>query len=146
MEDTRRTDNALKGKEFQIAVKECLEKRCRKGFELEHKIEIGAPPKAHKFDIASCDESVVVECKCYTWTDGGNVPSAKLAAANEAVLYMSFLPKDCEKLLVFSRAKKEGGETLAKYYARVYGSFLRDVKVMEFDMDTRLLEEIPKAK
>ena len=47
-------------------------------FEQEAAIPIGRPPKEHKFDLANADRSIVAECKCYTWTDSGNVPSAKL--------------------------------------------------------------------
>ena len=38
-------------------------------------ISIGRPPKEYKSDLADADRSIVDECKCYTWTDSGNVLS-----------------------------------------------------------------------
>ena len=136
-----RSDNTSKGKIFQLAVKELLEKLYNKEFLLECPVNIGVPPKAHKFDIVSSDKTVVVECKCYSWTSGGNNPSAKLSTANEALLYMSFLLDNCEKLLFICHTDKmhRKEESLEQYYVRTYGSFLRDVKVMEYDMETQQL-------
>lgn len=131
-------NNTFKGKKFQYAVKQLLEKLYNKEFIIECPIGIGNPLKLHKFDIASKDKSIIVECKCYSWTSGGNNPSAKLSTANEALFYMSFLPSDCEKVLFISHTDKahRNGETLAQYYVRIYGSFFRDVKVMEYDMES----------
>ena len=58
---------------------------------VEKKIPIGDPAKDHKFDIVSGDNSIAIECKCYTWTVTGNVPSAKMGFTNEAAFYLSFL-------------------------------------------------------
>jgi hypothetical protein len=33
--------------------------------------------KAHSFDLGDADQKVLVECKAHTWSEGGNVPSAK---------------------------------------------------------------------
>jgi len=43
--------------------------------------------KVHKFDLVSQNKKMVVECKKYYWTKGGNPPSAKFATLNEAVFY-----------------------------------------------------------
>lgn len=97
-------------------------------------IPIGHPSKNHKFDCVSDDKKIVVECKCYTWTDTGNVPSAKMMGMNEALFYMSYLPDDTTKVLCIKKAvhpKKQ--ETLAEYYVRIDGHLLRDVKVFEVD-------------
>jgi len=34
--------------------------------------------KEHKFDLGSTEQKVIIECKFHTWTETGNVPSAKL--------------------------------------------------------------------
>jgi hypothetical protein len=34
--------------------------------------------KIHRFDLGSADPPILVECKSYTWTSGGNSPSAKI--------------------------------------------------------------------
>ena len=74
----KNSENPRVGKEFQLAVRQWFEKEYAEPFHIEQKILIGKPAKLHSFDIASADESVVVECKCYTWTEVGNVPSAKM--------------------------------------------------------------------
>jgi len=63
------------------------------------KLLIGNPPKNHKFDLVSSDLKYVAECKCYSWTESDNVPSAKIAHINEAVFYLSFLPKEIQKYI-----------------------------------------------
>ena len=80
------SENPRIGREFQDLVQSIVEKRYCIPFEQEATIPIGKPPKKHKYDLASIDRSIVVECKCYTWTDSGNVPSAKLMGMNEAML------------------------------------------------------------
>ena len=111
------SDNSRVGQEFQERVCMIMQQYWGKDFGLEVPISIGAPPKEHRFDCASKDKSIVVECKCYTWTDSGNIPSAKLMGLNEAIFYMSYLPADVKKILCIKKAthaKKE--ETLAEYY------------------------------
>jgi len=51
------------------------------GIELQpnQAVPIGfSAPKAHRFDLGSEDPPMLVECKSYTWTVGGNSPSAKI--------------------------------------------------------------------
>ncbi|MBR3621310.1 MAG: hypothetical protein IKN56_07345, partial [Clostridia bacterium] len=70
---------------------------------MEKKIAIGYYPeelKEHKFDLVSADGSIAVECKRYTWTETGNVPSAKMGFCNEAAFYLSFLPDNVDKYIV----------------------------------------------
>jgi hypothetical protein len=105
-------------------------------FEQEVAIPIGRPQKEHKFDLANSDRSIVAECKCYTWTDSGNVPSAKLMGLDEAVFYFSFLPAGTQKILCMQKAVFRGkSETLAEYYVRVHGHLLGDVSVYEVSDD-----------
>lgn len=125
-------DNPRVGRGFQAAVQCVLEKKFRKKFYFEVPIKIGNPAKNHKFDLATKDGSIVVECKCYTWTDSGNVPSAKLMGLDEAVFYFNFLPKSVMKILCMKRTVFPGKEeTLAEYYVRVHGHLLNEVKILE---------------
>ena len=55
--------------------------------------------KSHKFDLGSDDPPVVVECKSYTWTSGGNSPSAKIRGLNEVMLLFSVAPERYRKIL-----------------------------------------------
>ena len=46
-------------------------------------VEIGINGrKSHNFDLGDEQKKVIVECKAHTWTEGGNVPSAKMTAWN----------------------------------------------------------------
>lgn len=130
------SENPAKGAAFQKRVQQWFVKEYGKEFELEKKIAIGSPGKLHKFDIVDCDSSIAVECKCYTWTETGNVPSAKMGFCNEAAFYLSFLPDSYEKYIVmlFSENVKRN-ETLAEYYYRTNKHLLGKTKVAEYDPD-----------
>lgn len=135
------SDNPKVGREFQDLVKQVLERKYNEQFEMEPAIAIGRPAKNHKFDMANEERSVVAECKCYTWTDSGNVPSAKLMGLDEALFYFGFLPEGTTKLLCMKKATYQGKqETLAEYYCRVHGHLLKDVHVIEIADDEGMRE------
>ena len=69
--------HAKNGAIFQKQVKEWFQEHYEKLFEMEKKIPIGDPAKGHKFDIVDEAGTIAIECKRYTWTETGNVPSAK---------------------------------------------------------------------
>ncbi len=128
------SDNLPNGITFQKQVMEWFQNHCGPGFELEVKIPIGDPAKDHKFDIVNLDKRIVIECKQYTWTVTGNVPSAKMGFTNEAAFYLSFLPDSYKKYIVMLRSfhdKKK--ESLAEYYFRTNRHLLGQVIVVEFD-------------
>ena len=56
------SDNSRVGQEFQERVCMIMQQYWGKDFGLEVPISIGAPPKEHRFDCASKDKSIVVEC------------------------------------------------------------------------------------
>lgn len=135
------SENPHVGRKFQELVKSILEAEYDTYFEPEAAVAIGRPGKDHKFDLANKDRSIVAECKCYTWTDSGNVPSAKLMGLDEAVFYFGFLPPDTKKLLCMKKATYRGkAETLAEYYVRVHGHLLSDVYVYEIADDGGIRE------
>lgn len=130
------SENPHVGRKFQEFVQTILKEKYNTYFEQEAAIPIGRPPKEHKFDLANADRSIVAECKCYTWTDSGNVPSAKLMGLDEAVFYFGFLPSGTKKLLCMKKAVFRGKqETLAEYYVRAHGHLLEDVSVIEISDD-----------
>jgi hypothetical protein len=102
------SENPYVGRKFQELVQSILEKEFSTSFEQEAVVAIGKPPKGHKFDLANEDRSIVAECKCYTWTDSGNVPSAKLMGLDEAVFYFGFLPVGTKKILCMKKATFQG--------------------------------------
>lgn len=132
------SENPGVGKRFQLEVKRWFIENKGHAFILEKKIGIGNPPKLHSFDIADEDGTTVIECKCYTWTETGNVPSAKMGFTNEAAFYLSWLPNDIEKVIVMLKATHPTRrETLAEYYYRTNRHMLGKIKVMEFDLIAR---------
>ena len=129
-------DNPRIGKEFQQHVYRVLSSCFENVFTMECPIEIGNPPKAHRFDIVSDDWKTVVECKCYTWTSTGNIPSAKMMGLNEAVFYMSYLPADTLKIIAIRKSvHPTKTETLAEYYHRINGHLLSGIRILEIDDD-----------
>ena len=131
------SDNPHNGAVFQEQVKKWFEEHYHRTFVLEKKIAIGNPPKDHKFDIADENETIIIECERYTWTETGNVPSAKMGFTNEAAFYLSFLPENCEKYIVMLYSYHEKRhETLAEYYYRTNRHLLGSVKVAEYNPET----------
>ena len=101
---------------------------------MEKKLPIGCPPKDHKFDIVDKGNTIAIECKRYTWTVTGNVPSAKMGFANEAAFYLSFLPDSYQKYIVMLYSfHQKRQETLAEYYFRTNRHLLGGIKVAEYD-------------
>ena len=128
------SDNPKNGADFQLAVQDYFIRTYDADFELEKKIPIGNPPKNHKFDIVSSQKMIVIECKRYTWTETGNVPSAKMGFTNEAAFYLSFLPDTYEKYIVMLKSNHpKRSESLAEYYFRTNRHLLGKTKVAEYD-------------
>jgi len=139
--------NPARGKAFQQAAARILSRHFGTEFEMECPIEIGDPPKEHRFDLVSRDGRYVAECKSHTWTKSGNVPSAKMGFCNQAVLYLSFLPKTVCRLIVMRRDVHPGrDESLAEYYYRTYRYLLRGVLVVELDVGSEEVTELGREK
>ena len=129
--------NREKGDSFSKKVGEYLRKQ---GFDLqpEYLVEVGLNSrikKPHAFDHGN--NSLLVECKYYSWTKGGNNPSAKIATLNETMVYFHATPNSFLKKLFISKTDKKGvrrPETLAEYYVRLHRHFIPDnVEIWEFD-------------
>jgi hypothetical protein len=93
--------------------------------------------KAHKFDLGSDDPPILVECKSYTWTSGGNSPSAKIRGLNEVMLLFSVAPTHYRKILfVLKHSRKD--VTLATHYVKTQGHLIgQGVEIWEFDFDRK---------
>lgn len=135
------SDNPRIGTDFQKQVLEWFQTYRGAGFEMETKIPIGNPAKDHKFDIVNLDKRIAIECKRYTWTITGNVPSAKMGFTNEAAFYLSFLPENFEKYIVMLRSYNEKrNESLAEYYYRTNHHLIGKVIVAEYDPLTNKMQ------
>ena len=131
------SDNPYRGKKFQEAVCEWFASKpeYKGSFEMEVGLPIGSPKKNHFFDIVNKESKIVIECKRYTWTETGNVPSAKIRTLNEAVFFMSLLKGSYTKYIVMFKAnhpKKK--ESLAEYYFKTYHHLLGDIILAEYDV------------
>jgi hypothetical protein len=130
--------NAGKGKSFQSIAAEVLSHRFQVGFQTEHPIPIGYPPKNLKFDLVSVDGVYIGECKNYSWTEGGNVPSAKIGFINEAVFYLQHISSDKKRFIILRRdIDNKRSETLADYYYRTNKHLLNGVFIIELDVTTK---------
>lgn len=137
------SDNPRVGTIFQKEVMEWFKANYESGFDMEVKIPIGSwlldssQYKDHKFDIVSEDKSIVIECKCYTWTESGNVPSAKMGFINEAAFYLSLVKKARKKIIVMLKSYNQKGATLADYYYKTNKHLLGDVIIAEYDPENK---------
>ncbi len=125
--------NTHAGRDFENAVQQFF---AREGIPLEacFPVPVGhRTPKLHRFDLGSREPPVVVECKSYTWTSGGNSPSAKLRSLNEAMLIFSVTPPAYRKMLVMLRHLR-GGTSLAEHYIHSQGHLIpAGVEMWEYD-------------
>ena len=101
-----------------------------------YSVQIGIiDKKAHKFDFGNDQQKVIIECKAHRWTEGGNVPSAKMTTWNQAMYYFFVVTSGYQKILcVLKDYSQKKGETLGEYYLRTnYHLIPKDVEIMEFD-------------
>lgn len=123
--------HAQKGRAFQLVARDALKQVFNRNFELEVRLAIGAE-KLHSFDLATHDRTIIAECKAYSFTISGNIPSAKITALREAAMWLNAIPGDIGKLLIVKReVHPKTGETLGRYFARLNAHHLIDVVVLE---------------
>jgi hypothetical protein len=91
--------------------------------------------KLHKFDLGTETPPILVECKSYTWTSGGNSPSAKIRGLNEAMLLFSVAPNHYRKILFVLKHLRRN-VSLAAHYIKTQGHLIGSgVEIWEFDLD-----------
>lgn len=98
--------------------------------------------KSHKFDLGSKEPPILVECKSYTWTSGGNSPSAKIRGLNEVMLLFSLAPKRYRKILfVLKHLRKD--VSLAAHYIKTQGHLIGPgIEIWEFDLEKSHAEQV----
>lgn len=126
--------NSHVGKDFEDRVKEFFEKRgliLTKGVSVPIGIR---ETKKHSFDLGCDKEKVLVECKSHKWTEGDNVPSAKVTTWNQAMFFFYVTPGFYRKIFVALKDRNRKGETLAEYYIRTNRHLVpTDVEIWEYD-------------
>jgi hypothetical protein len=98
--------------------------------------------RAHKFDLGSEEPPILVECKSYTWTTGGNSPSAKIRGMNEVMLLFSLAPQRYRKILFVLKHTRRN-VSLAAHYIKTQGHLIGPgVEIWEFDTITKAAEQL----
>jgi len=101
-------------------------------------VGVGSLKKAHKFDLGTESPPTLVECKSHTWTQGGNMPSGKLTAWNEAMYYFHIAPGSYRKIF-FVLKHLRGEISLANYYITNLGNLIpNDVEIWEYCVTEQL--------
>lgn len=128
--------NADVGREFEEKVTNFLKRHQ----DLELSPGMGIPigingVKLHKFDFGDEMRKVVVECKAHKWTEGDNVPSAKMTTWDQAMFHFYATPKRYRKLFfAIKDFSNKRNESLVEYYLRSHSHLIpSDVEVWEFD-------------
>ena len=98
--------------------------------------------KCHKFDLGSKRPPILVECKSYTWTTGGNSPSTKIRGLNEVMLLFSVAPKRYRKIL-FVLKHLRNDVSLAAHYIKAQGHLIGpNIEIWELDLATNYGEQV----
>jgi len=135
--------NTHVGKEFERAAKDFF--ATQKRLLLQENISVGIGingKKPHNFDLGNLDEKILVECKSHTWTEGDNVPSAKMTTWDQAMYLFYATPTDYRKIFfVLKDYSTKRQETLAEHYIRTKSHLIpKDVEIWEFDKNTNIAE------
>lgn len=141
--------NAHAGREFEKQAFDYLAKHERLQLTRAFQIPLGIAntKKDHSFDLGSENPPVLVECKSHTWTETGNMPSAKVTVWNEAMYYFLLAPEGFRKILFVLEARHaRQEETLAEYYVRLHGHLIpNDVSIIEYNPATNLARYVRRA-
>jgi hypothetical protein len=98
--------------------------------------------RSHKFDLGSEDPPILVECKSYTWTTGGNSPSAKIRGLNEVMLLFAVAPEHYRKILFVQKHLRKD-LSLASHYVKTQGHLIGpNIEIWEFDLERKLGAQI----
>ncbi len=141
--------NAHVGKEFEKAAKKFFATKKRLDLQNNISVDIGIKgKKPHKFDLGDLSKKILVECKSHKWTEGGNVPSAKMATWDQAMYLFYATPKGYRKILfVLKDYDPKRKETLAEYYIRTKSHLIpKDVEIWEFDQNAKIAKKINDEK
>ena len=123
--------NAHVGKDFERRAQEFFAgKSLRLVPDLSVSEWINRIKKPHRFDLGNKEKKIIVECKSHTWTEGGNVPSAKMISWNETMYLFVAAPASYRKILSFfgiiaRREKKPWHNTISELILTSFPRALR---------------------
>jgi len=134
---------------FKNTISKLLSERLSINLEQGIKIPIGLDSKKLKeFDLGSLESKVLVLCKSHTWTETGNVPSAKLNVFLNDMYSFHLAPKEYKKIFVILKdVHKKRGISLGEYYVTTKDHMIpRDVDFYELDQALNELKLLRKGK
>ncbi|MFY9824554.1 MAG: hypothetical protein WAM82_24470 [Thermoanaerobaculia bacterium] len=128
------SDNPRTGSDFEVSIQAFFALRgVILSRDFPQPVGMRAEKRQHSFDLGSVNPPLLIECKCHTWTVGGNSPSAKLAVWNEAMFYFAAAPAQFQKILLVKRSLK-GSLALADHYVTRFGHLIPSrVTIVEYD-------------
>ena len=135
----RNSDNPATGASFEAMVRAFFGARGL-GLQPNHVVEVaaGSQRRPRKFDLGCPEPATLIECKCHTWTEGGNAPSAKLSVWNEAMFYFLIAPTNYRKILAVL-ADRRGSESIADHYVKRFSHLVpQGVEIWEISSDGKL--------
>lgn len=127
--------NTHVGREFEMKARDFFSK---KGLKLKRNVSIPIGingKKDHKFDLGNLKSRVLIECKSHTWTEGKNIPSAKITTWNQAMYFFHVAPANYRKVFFALRDySPKRHKTLAGYYIQINSHLIpKKVEIWEFD-------------
>ncbi|MCP4050588.1 MAG: hypothetical protein GY730_07790 [bacterium] len=140
--------NTQVGKDFEEAAKVFFSNQ---GLTLQKNIpvDIGLNgKKSHNFDLGCLNQRILVECKSHTWTEGGNIPSAKITTWDQAMFFFYVAPSGYRKIFfVLKDYSPKKNETLAEFYIRTKSHLIpEDVEIWEFDERQKTANRLKLSK
>lgn len=145
------TSNSKVGTEFESRVLSFFTDHIEIKIDKHKKIKIGInQTKEHEFDLAN--DKIIVECKSSSWTEGDNVPSAKLTTWCYAMYLFYLAPKEYKKLFFTDKKvnkRKKDSKSLLEYFIQTYEYLIpSDVTLVDFadsnDFDVYMYDENSK--
>ncbi|NQT06107.1 MAG: hypothetical protein HQ575_01055 [Candidatus Omnitrophica bacterium] len=136
--------NTHVGREFEMKARDFFAK---KGLKLERNVSISIGingKKNHSFDLGDLESRVLIECKSHTWTEGKNIPSAKITTWNQAMYFFHTAPANYRKIFFVLRDySPERHKTLAEYYVQINSHLIpKEVEIWEFDEPKNIAKRI----
>lgn len=140
--------NTYAGAEFEAHALEYFVRTEGLALEPNYSLELGVSSvkKPRRFDLGN--DSTLIECKSYRWTESGGVPHAKLKNLTEAMYYFHLAPASYRKILfVLKDNRPKDTETLAEYYVRTQRHLIPDgVSILEYDPETQKAVKIENSR
>ena len=95
-------------------------------------VGVGSQKKQHRFDLGTETPATLVECKSHTWTQGGNMPSAKLTVWNEAMYYFHVAPDQYRKIFFVLKHLRRNISLVTYYLANYQHLIPENVEIWEY--------------